>query len=672
MSTQPRWSSDPDKQGDFLDDFKKATAAELASIKARQRWFLPLLLIAAAILGFAWIAWFKSNDFQADTDERLKRIEKSIADLARAQEARQAAAELRANLLYLDNGLTSKERADFYHLAEGSEVFPLTWLKALETDNGKLFLNDVERLGFLPDPDNKDGLPVGLTSGVTIGLEPLGPMVGLNCAACHVGEIHYKGKRVRIDGAPNLLNTREFFKALIDSALGTAKDPVKLLAFLGRVHDQEEKAAGATPSTSRSLARRLLVRVVQREEDAFKAVLKPVIEKLIKKEFEGDNFDLKATLKEGVQDAKTFREKIVQSHVVEDIASLLGKSKLLKALANEAEQHSALAHTLHDIYISIRLLRARAVFLEKLGPVGENPRTNWGAGRVDAFGSARTFLFDAKYEPINPVSYPPIFELGTHDWFHYDNNTTTFLERNFGQALGVGAVYDPKTLNSTLQPQNLIKLESLARKLSAPKWPEEVLGKIDSERAGRGAKLYAKYCAECHDAPKDGPAFVRLFELDDIKTDPARALMFAEKLPDGTLFPDAIRATLFKLKTKEIASFDPAEKAAIEKQPVEWRGPAKYSARTLKGSWSTAPYLHNGSVPTMDDLLKPAKDRPTKFYVGSHEYDVEKIGFRSDDRMSPFDTTIQGNSNSGHEGDRYGTNMSAEQRKDLLEYLKTY
>ena len=287
---------------------------------------------------------------------------------------------------------------------------------------------------------------------------------------------------------------------------------------------------------------------------------------------------------------------------------------LLKKLGDDVEQKSTLVHTLHDIYISIRLLRGRAEFLKKLGPVGENPRTNWGPGRVDAFGSARTFLFDEKYEPVNGVSYPPIFELKSHDWFHYDNNTTTFLERNFGQALGVGAVYDPKTLNSTLQVQNLIKLEGMARKLSAPKWPEDVFGKIDPESAKRGEKLYAKYCADCHNPSEKGASFVRLFELDDIKTDPERAKMFAATLPKDSAFPDmpfseAIRNTMFKIKTKVIAGFPAAEKDAIEKQPVEWRGPGKYSARSLNGSWATAPYLHNGSVPTMDELLKPANDR---------------------------------------------------------------
>src|SRR5262245_29326681 len=63
------------------------------------------------------------------------------------------------------NGLTQAEQARFYHLAEGSEVFPLNWLRALESQQtGRPFLENIGRFGLLADPDNPDGLPVGLTA----------------------------------------------------------------------------------------------------------------------------------------------------------------------------------------------------------------------------------------------------------------------------------------------------------------------------------------------------------------------------------------------------------------------------------------------------------------------------------------------------------------------------
>jgi hypothetical protein len=98
-----------------------------------------------------------------------------------------------------------------------------------------------------------------------------------------------------------------------------------------------------------------------------------------------------------------------------------------------------------------------------------------------------------------------------------------------------------------------------------------------------------------------------------------------------------------------------------------------YVATPLDGIWLRAPYLHNGSVPTLDDLLKPAEDRPKAFWRGYDVYDAAKAGFISDGEAAQrvgtyFDTAARGNANSGHE---YGSRLSSDERKNLLEYLKT-
>lgn len=114
-----------------------------------------------------------------------------------------------------------------------------------------------------------------------------------------------------------------------------------------------------------------------------------------------------------------------------------------------------------------------------------------------------------------------------------------------------------------------------------------------------------------------------------------------------------------------------------------------YRARPLDGVWATAPYLHNGSVPTLDDLLKPQDQRPTRFCVGSRQFDPRKVGLTSEpgDRcpsgLTEFDTRSLGNSNRGHsfEGAErdvtklpsgvIGPAFSDSERRDLIEYLKT-
>jgi hypothetical protein len=96
---------------------------------------------------------------------------------------------------------------------------------------------------------------------------------------------------------------------------------------------------------------------------------------------------------------------------------------------------------------------------------------------------------------------------------------------------------------------------------------------------------------------------------------------------------------------------------------------AAYRARSLNGIWATAPYLHNGSVPTIYDLLLPPEQRPTSFQVGAREFDPDKIGLKSAGYNGfEFRTGQRGNKNTGH---IYGTQLSDEDRKDLLEYLKS-
>ena len=96
----------------------------------------------------------------------------------------------------------------------------------------------------------------------------------------------------------------------------------------------------------------------------------------------------------------------------------------------------------------------------------------------------------------------------------------------------------------------------------------------------------------------------------------------------------------------------------------------QYKARPLNGIWSTAPYLHNGSVPNLYQLLLPADQRDKIFYTGNREFDPVKVGQISSDQPGSFefDTSLYGNSNSGHE---YATELTEEERYQLIEFLKT-
>jgi hypothetical protein len=99
----------------------------------------------------------------------------------------------------------------------------------------------------------------------------------------------------------------------------------------------------------------------------------------------------------------------------------------------------------------------------------------------------------------------------------------------------------------------------------------------------------------------------------------------------------------------------------------------KYESRVLEGIWAAAPYLHNGSVPTLAELLKPAAERVAAFKIGP-AYDIVNVGLAVDQTKFNFTlkTTDCSNRNSGNSrcGHEFGTTLSPEEKKALLEYLK--
>jgi hypothetical protein len=320
---------------------------------------------------------------------------------------------------------------------------------------------------------------------------------------------------------------------------------------------------------------------------------------------------------------------------------------------------------------------------------------------VDAFGSARIFLFgkaEAKTLAA-PVRFPAIWTLDNRHWVHWDGNTNSISERNAGQALGLGALVDTDTLKSTLLPANLYRLEDYVRKLPAPVWPD-AFGKVDTVAPEyvKGEEIYKQNCASCHEGKEkretadlpDGKG-KKIFAngkvlVYQIGTDDARRNISAVPMKDGKPFFTELGSLQRKIKDRALQDHA-AELArpgikdvvdrmeALDKNP-EWLTNDGYIARPLKGAWASAPFLHNGSVPSIADLLKPANERPSVFSVGCREYDPENLCFISDkkkmtaDQQSharDFDTKLAGNANTGHE---FGTALAPDEKKALMQYLK--
>lgn len=517
----------------------------------------------------------------------------------------------------LEQGWTSAEREAFYRGTQGARMLPLSWLRALDrVDSDARFLADgLVRYGYLrsPTPAAAD-LPVGFA----IDRGARHDWVGISCAACHSGEVRYRGRRVYVDGGPA---------------------GASLWPLLSELY----AALEATAADRRSPRFRRFAR----------AVLGP----------DG----------RGGDDDRLFAD----------------------------------------------LTRTVEEWGEFLLPGA--PTVAWGPGRADGFG----FIFNRlaggllnrpeNIEPLDaPVSYPQLWGTSWHDrvqWNGSAPNRSDFerLARNTGQLLGNFAHVvlrrpDPNApyYPSSVDPDRLRAIEDAIKRLRPPAWPGDLLGPIDATRAREGGRLYEHHCASCHAVLPadryDTPIEVVLTPVAAVGTDPAMAEDYCNRWFDpgrlegvavspiaGGPLPDPVRARSFlnhviigailvpDLRAepgRAVGSTPPAMPAALE--PCGPDDPLMaYKARPLHGIWATAPFLHNGSVPTLYDLLLPPRERPGRFWVGSRELDPYRVGFES--RRGPgaflFDTAARGNSRLGHD---YATErLTEQQRWALVEYLKS-
>src|SRR4030095_14123558 len=307
-------------------------------------------------------------------------------------------------------------------------------------------------------------------------------------------------------------------------------------------------------------------------------------------------------------------------------------------------------------YMRERLLTLR----DRLDFIKNEPE--WGPGRVDTFNPLKAYFnfpIDKlpKEELIGTTDFPSIWYQGQREELkmnlHWDGNNASLEERNRSAAMGTGVT--PPTAD---RPR-MKRVADWLRKLPAPPYPF----KIDKELAAQGGPIYKEYCAACHGADgKDfrGEYVGKVVPLDQINTDRHRL--------DSYTFDVAVNQNLI------FAEYG-------DERFSHFRKTFGYAHSPLDGIWLRAPYLHNGSVPTLRDLLEPKAKRPQKFYRGYDVYDQKKVGFVSDVKEEKgktyflYDTdenSQPGNSNKGHEGQRYGTELSAAEKDALVEYLKTF
>jgi hypothetical protein len=302
---------------------------------------------------------------------------------------------------------------------------------------------------------------------------------------------------------------------------------------------------------------------------------------------------------------------------------------------NNAPDLPKLAHSFLKLFHNIRA----ALHIPDQPPEKAPPSS--GPGRNDAFGLLSAGLLNAP-QPFAPVKYGLVWNVGERHWVHWDGNTRSPIGRNLLASLGLGAPLRGK--HGDLDFASVKRQTDITEMIKPPRYPFT----IDQSLAKRGAAHFEAQCASCHVGDETDK---RLYSVAEVGTDPMRAELFTSE--------QAGRFNKF-LSELESQGYQPAKEEGL-------RSTGKYWAATLNGVWARSPYLHNGSVRTMKELLLPAAERAKVFKRGSQDFDTAEMGY-ADAGPYVFDTGMRGNSNSGHE---YGSQLSAEQKRELTEYLKT-
>lgn len=280
-----------------------------------------------------------------------------------------------------------------------------------------------------------------------------------------------------------------------------------------------------------------------------------------------------------------------------------------------------------------------------------NSRPPWGRGRIDPFNPVKFHqlgLDPATDQTIGNSDMEPLWQMAkkSGNSLHWDGLNDDLTEVVLTGAIGDGATtLTGEAPSKSLPVDDLKRIEEFIKRVRPPAYPFP----IDRRLAARGERTFKNRCASCHEF--GGRRTGTVIPLDEVGTDRHRLDMWTREAAD---------------RYNEYAREYPFDFSRF----VKTNG---YVAVPLDGVWLRAPYLHNGSVPTLEDLLEPPADRPKIFFRGHDVYDRRRTGFIHQGGQASrdgfrYDVRVPANGNAGH---RYGTNLPAAEKRALIEYLKT-
>jgi cytochrome c5 len=666
-------------------------------------------------------------------------------------------------------GWSASDSLWYGNTTQGSDLIPYDFFLVLRLKGSQELIRSDRlmnvRYRYLPRKatyNNPDALPIGMVKDTFRGTA----FMGFTCSACHTGQVNYKGTGIRIDGAPAMSDMDTLLADMAAALREANSNPavhaqfVKDVLALGNYRNEDQIKADLRKYAIRLTVYRTINHSSTRygfaRLDAFGRIYNQVLEYVLTVP------DVQEVLDEMKAEGKVTQAQLDAAGVTR-IMNELGdrktelngadRDRLFAALQSSSELGIAAQSTLS--------LKQILQFRDHIFNSPDAPVSYpflWDIPQHD-YVQWNGIAANAGLGPIGRNAGEVVGVFGTMDWSRGDHWTLAALFS------GQGFSGHPIDYTSSVNVHNLALIEDKLKSLRAPVWPENVLGKIDRAAAGRGEVVFDQYCQACHaeiDRTSATRRIVAHFSaVDRIHTDPVMAVnsvgyqgysgilrnqyvtlgqsggqvLLNKKSPVAALLtksvtgvvatPDAdkwfgqrfvewLYDLIFALRKNNIQSSMKSGDYHPDTMAEPVASIVSYKGRALDGIWATAPYLHNGSVPTLYDLLLPASAlpgdpagmqyRPSSFLTGSRELDTRKVGFATRgydgfkfiaytvDSKTGQRFDIAGNSNGGHE---YGTRdtiitnpdgtaakntdgsdkvlpaLTEKQRWDLVEYLKT-
>lgn len=566
---------------------------------------------------------------------------------------------------FLEQNWSKSARQKFYTTTQGSQMMPYKWFMALErADSSEGFYSDgLRRHGYIPNPSSRRHNPDGLPVGFAVDKDSAGRWIGMTCAACHTNQIIFNGTTMQIDGAPALADMYGLIADIRDSVQATIKDrnDPKFIRFAKKVLSQDytKNEAGelhkkvknfstnwtqfvkdSTPGTPWGRARL----------DALGMIFNRI-----------SNIDLGVPANNAVPDAPV------------SYPFLWGTS-----WQNQVQWNGTAPNINSDVTgAALRLARNVGEVLGVFGKVDlKKPNGLYypNTARIVNLYALEAFLRQSLRSPKWPERIlgqidqdkvkkgEKLFEANCascHEVVAYKKQKT-WIEVTMTPISEINT--DPKTAsNACNRMVDTAQLEGTALP-TGHVLPRKIKASALVTNVVIGAMLYdvGKLITDLKDLFKIADLNSGSDEtFRDIKNTAEQLALDGEKLSDDE--EKKLHSVLAAMSRKISAPPDCGPDDPL----------MAYKGRPLDGIWATAPYLHNGSVANLYEILLPEEERMKEFYVGSQNFDPENVGFetKKGPDTSLLDTSKPGNSNTGH---IYGNNdFSEDQRQQLVEYMKT-